>query len=308
MGPQVFPGTHEPGPVAFRRRRVHESYEIGSIPTPAPEAAEGREREFHLLARSGAAASRRPPASPSPRPAARGPGCARRRRRRTGRERSRPTPASRAVRAARPRCPRPPAATCAPPPPPRGRCARPCAVPRDLPPCGSSRTSKRGPVSSRTGEVPVVAHPSSRVYHRAHASVPGDERGGGTRIAMSDEPPDASRSYAPFMIDRPVCPRWGRAGALDGTKLFARSGGNGGAPHGLSVSAGKTSLVGRGDTRAKASHVRHRRTGERAICLACGNIVSHHRVGAVVGVRGGGSARQQGRVSAVEMSGPRLRD
>ncbi|ARF77161.1 hypothetical protein B7C62_14385 [Kitasatospora albolonga] len=40
--------------------------------------------------------------------------------------------------------------------------------------------------------------------------------------------------------------------------------------------------MGRGDTQAEASHVRHRRTGERGICLACGNIVSHHRVGAVV--------------------------
>ncbi|CAH9420071.1 hypothetical protein SGL43_07127 [Streptomyces globisporus] len=40
--------------------------------------------------------------------------------------------------------------------------------------------------------------------------------------------------------------------------------------------------MGRGDTLAEASHVRHRRTGERGICLACGNIVSHHRVGAVV--------------------------
>lgn len=43
MGPQVCPGVSEPGPVALRRRRVHESYEIGSTPTPAPEAAEGRE-------------------------------------------------------------------------------------------------------------------------------------------------------------------------------------------------------------------------------------------------------------------------
>ncbi|TPQ20995.1 hypothetical protein FGD71_017655 [Streptomyces sporangiiformans] len=35
-----------------------------------------------------------------------------------------------------------------------------------------------------------------------------------------------------------------------------------------------------------ASHVRHRRTDGEGICLACGNIVSHHRVGADVGVRG----------------------
>ncbi|ARF66293.1 hypothetical protein B1H20_19875 [Streptomyces violaceoruber] len=40
--------------------------------------------------------------------------------------------------------------------------------------------------------------------------------------------------------------------------------------------------MGRGDTSAGPSHVRHRRSGERGICLACGNIVSHHRVGAVV--------------------------
>ncbi|AWK12988.1 hypothetical protein DDQ41_18005 [Streptomyces spongiicola] len=34
------------------------------------------------------------------------------------------------------------------------------------------------------------------------------------------------------------------------------------------------------------SHVRHRRTDGTGNCLACGNIVSHHRVGAFVGVRG----------------------
>ncbi|RNF88669.1 hypothetical protein EEJ42_41325 [Streptomyces botrytidirepellens] len=32
--------------------------------------------------------------------------------------------------------------------------------------------------------------------------------------------------------------------------------------------------------------VRHRRTDGGRICLACGNIVSHHRVGAVVGCSG----------------------
>lgn len=86
--------------------------------------------------------------------------------------------------------------------------------------------------------------------------------------------------------------------------MFAHSGGNRRAPHGLSVIAGKTSLVGRGDTQVWASHVRRRRTDERRICLACGNIVSHHQVGADVGVRG----RRPRTVSAVGMSGPRLRD
>ncbi|MEW5354666.1 hypothetical protein E0E62_19765 [Streptomyces sp. 16-176A] len=41
-----------------------------------------------------------------------------------------------------------------------------------------------------------------------------------------------------------------------------------------------------GRTREKESHVRHRRTGDWGNCLACGNIVSHHRVGTYVGVRG----------------------
>ncbi|RST09251.1 hypothetical protein E2C00_31820 [Streptomyces sp. WAC05374] len=34
-----------------------------------------------------------------------------------------------------------------------------------------------------------------------------------------------------------------------------------------------------------ASHVRHRRTAGEGKCLACGNIVSDHWVGAFVGVR-----------------------
>ncbi|NJP53758.1 hypothetical protein HCJ93_27750 [Streptomyces sp. SBST2-5] len=44
--------------------------------------------------------------------------------------------------------------------------------------------------------------------------------------------------------------------------------------------------MGGGDKRGRTSHVRHGRTGEGGNCLACGNIVSHHRVGADVGVRG----------------------
>ncbi|KAA0935964.1 hypothetical protein FGF04_17225 [Streptomyces apricus] len=36
----------------------------------------------------------------------------------------------------------------------------------------------------------------------------------------------------------------------------------------------------------RASHVRHRRSDGGGICLACGNIAQHHRVGADVGVRG----------------------
>ncbi|KAB7847866.1 hypothetical protein FRZ00_10795 [Streptomyces mobaraensis] len=34
--------------------------------------------------------------------------------------------------------------------------------------------------------------------------------------------------------------------------------------------------------------VRHRRSGGGRICLACGNIVSHHRVGGVVGCSAAG--------------------
>ncbi|TFV34370.1 hypothetical protein E4K10_23570 [Streptomyces sp. T1317-0309] len=44
--------------------------------------------------------------------------------------------------------------------------------------------------------------------------------------------------------------------------------------------------MGGGDPRKRPSRVRQRRTGEWSDCLACGNIVSHHRVGADVGVRG----------------------
>ncbi|RMB80983.1 hypothetical protein CTZ28_37000 [Streptomyces shenzhenensis] len=44
--------------------------------------------------------------------------------------------------------------------------------------------------------------------------------------------------------------------------------------------------MGGGDTQNGPSHVRHRRTRGVGNCLACGNIVSHHRVGADVGVRG----------------------
>ncbi|QEV68536.1 hypothetical protein DMH25_33185 [Streptomyces sp. WAC 01325] len=44
--------------------------------------------------------------------------------------------------------------------------------------------------------------------------------------------------------------------------------------------------MGGGDTQDSESHVRHRRTDGEGNCLACGNIVSHHRVGADVGVRG----------------------
>ncbi|QNR95617.1 Hypothetical protein SLIV_20903 [Streptomyces lividans TK24] len=44
--------------------------------------------------------------------------------------------------------------------------------------------------------------------------------------------------------------------------------------------------MGGGDMQIGPSRVRHRRTGEWGKCLACGNIVSHHRVVADVGVRG----------------------
>ncbi|ALM40742.1 hypothetical protein SFR_4127 [Streptomyces sp. FR-008] len=44
--------------------------------------------------------------------------------------------------------------------------------------------------------------------------------------------------------------------------------------------------MGRGASLVRPSRVRHRRSGVAGNSLACGNIVSHHRVGAVVGVRG----------------------
>ncbi|PWG10496.1 hypothetical protein DF268_26535 [Streptomyces sp. V2] len=43
--------------------------------------------------------------------------------------------------------------------------------------------------------------------------------------------------------------------------------------------------MGGGDAQERPSRVRHRRTGDGGKCLACGNIVSHHQVGADVGVR-----------------------
>ena len=90
--------------------------------------------------------------------------------------------------------------------------------------------------------------------------------------------------------------------------LFARSGGNRCIWHGVSVRTGKTSLVGGGDTQKRPSRVRHRRSDSEGNCLACGNIVSHDRVGAYVGVRGQEAVLVLGPVSAVGMSGPRLRD
>ncbi len=100
----------------------------------------------------------------------------------------------------------------------------------------------------------------------------------------------------------------GVRGAATDARLFARSGGNRGTWHGVSVRTGKTSLVGGGDTQKRASHVRHRRTHGEGNCLACGNIVSHHQVGADVGVRVQEAVLDLGPVSAVGMSGPRLRD
>ncbi|QES03679.1 hypothetical protein DEJ44_14790 [Streptomyces venezuelae] len=50
----------------------------------------------------------------------------------------------------------------------------------------------------------------------------------------------------------------------------------------------------RGDSRASASHVRHRRTDGAGNYLACGNIVSHHRVGAFVGCSAAGPLAEGG--------------
>lgn len=130
---QRRPGMREPDPVAFRRCRVHQSYEIGSIPTPAPEAGQSREPRLHLLARFGGRSQNAAPGEPPPRRAAQGRRCARPRRWRPGRERYRSTPASPAAPATRRRSRRPPAAASAARPLPRGRCAPPGAVPRDQP-------------------------------------------------------------------------------------------------------------------------------------------------------------------------------
>lgn len=136
---------------------------------------------------------------------------------------------------------------------------------------------------SRSGGRPSARWGSRGAGGRASR---GGGRTGGVEEACRVQPSGRAASYAGWCCGRAASRKRGLVGVSAGARLFARSGGNRCARHGLSVAAGKTCLVGGGDTQERASHVRHRRTGDRGNCLACGNIVSHHRVGADVGVRG----------------------
>lgn len=164
---------------------------------------------------------------------------------------------------------------------------------------GASSTSKRSPVGRSTGVPGTVGQPSSFSYQcrtvrlawlgRPEALgwlVLSGRRGEGTVGTMQGQPPERRSSYAGWLRMFAECPKSGRSEAVRGARMFAHSGGNRCVRHGVSVRTGKTSLVGGATRMARASHVRHRRTDGGGICLACGNIVSHHQVGADVGVRG----------------------
>ncbi len=162
------------------------------------------------------------------------------------------------------------------------------------------------PASSRSGRPGTVGQPRSFSYQcRARASGPAGENTGRRCIRIEGPAGKGDRGGHGDRANHAKCNRrialrvtlgalsgaqsagkGGAWGVRGGARLFAHSGANRCAPHGVSVPAGKTCLVGGGDTQDGASHVRHRRTGDWGNCLACGNIVSHHRVGADVGVTG----------------------
>ena len=264
----------------------------------------------------GAAARRRPPAS-RPQGQERGPLCLRRATGGSGASMRPPSPI--ALRSRRQRPPLQPVEQ------PRQllRASRRHQKPHPVRPHGHRRTRPqmpqrrvprlRGrlqdveacPVARRTGSPGTVVQPSSFSYQCRTCS-PGSSgrRGRGIAMdwcdaecgeeglwsgdgwAMNGQQPEARSSYAGWPLMCEECRKAGRAGVADGARVFARSGGNRCLRHGVSVRTGKTSLVGGATRKARASHVRHRRTDGGGICLACGNIVSHHRVGADVGVRG----------------------
>ena len=248
--------------MALSRRRVHESYEIGGTPTAAPAAGtpseqrEGRERRLDLVTRLGGPQPDGGPLRGGSRPLRWCPerSSGRRLRARRDRGRRRPTPASRAARAIPRRCPRPPAAASAP-----RRAPRAPAVP-DPPQQGVSRV--RGQlqhVEAQPGQQPhrrpalPSAQPSSFSYHRATAPLyVGGDAG---RWDSEGHTPSNSRPGAGVTqrvsIRSHGCPVWGACGSIrevQGCSPVAE--GTRGAPHGLSVLAGKTFLVGRGDTRS----------------------------------------------------------
>ena len=149
---------------------------------------------------------------------------------------------------------------------------------------GSAGHGRPSPVRSRTTAGPRDSRGSGGVS-RSGGRVEG--RGEGRWGPCQEQPPDSRvrvtlGGFASAQSVRKV----GAAERVGGARMFARSGGNRCVRHGVSVRTGKTSLVGGATRKARASHVRHRRTDGEGICLACGNIVSHHQVGADVGVRG----------------------
>ena len=173
---------------------------------------------------------------------------------------------------------RPPSGPPVPSRPRRSAAARPRPRRPAAPVRRSGARSAARPVVPPPWPSPARARTSRRCRLRRQRRA--GERDGESH-ARTNSPPGFG--YAVSITPRSMCSRWGRTEAFGSARVFARSGANGGAPHGLSVLTGKTFLVGRGDTRSRTSHVRHRRTDSGGICLACGNIVSHHQVGAGVG-------------------------
>lgn len=118
---------------------------------------------------------------------------------------------------------------------------------------GTSRTSKRRPVTSRSGSPGTVRHPSSFSYQcrcrsfgssgrRGSVTVPG----GGLCEPCQEQPPKRAGSYAGWSNECAGYGKRGRSGVRRGARLFARSGGNRCERHGVSVRTGKTIPSGRG--------------------------------------------------------------
>ncbi len=314
--PQPGAAAHPPRRTSTRRPRSAAAH------SPRSAAALSPRRTAALPPRRTAA---HPPHKAVPAPPSRRP-----RRSSSDRAPAFPTPATPAALAAPQRCPRPPGTASGPLAGPPERRAPGAAAPRvpprparpgrrSAPPPPAAPDPRRpsaSPVRTRTTAGPDRSRRGDRSHGRSCRADGGAAGPPGTRPRSRSEghrtcqaqPPEGHAGYAECQNE---CKEWRKRGVWGvpgGARLFARSGGNGGVRHGPEVPTGKTSLVGGGATRKRPSHVRHRRTGEWGICLACGNIVSHHRVGADVGVRGQEAVLVLGPVSAVGMSGPRLRD
>lgn len=332
VGRRLGARASKPDPVALRRHRVHEAYEIGGAPI-APHGRQSRQRGFHLAPRlggrnqtaapcgpdspgpsvpapassvvsgpsgtpGGSGASMLPPAPIAVRSSARAPHSSQSSS--PGSSSALPAATSNHIRAPyrAGHFPRRAAGSsrraagssrgadrllCSATGEAGPRCRR-ALTPASA---GMSRTSKRRPVASRNGEPGTAAQPSSFSYHCRTGSLGwSGRRGRGQWEACQEQPSEGLQSYAGCFI---MCAEYRNkepVRAIDGARVFAHSGGNRCARHGVSVRTGKTSLVGGATRMAQASHVRHRRTAGEGICLACGNIVSHHQVGQDVGVRG----------------------